>query len=236
MATFDFETNTRNTIHFGNIVHNRVPVLHQRLLRHFLSRLHISRAILHHELLEPELLDRSLFSTLHLSTTCHRSVHPLGIASLFSPSFSLTLSFQLIRCIISLVKCRIAFFVPSTYTITHRTDGTIKHYVKLLSIPHSSHQMILLRVHIHLEPLLLVRQRLHAEHTRLQLPALAPDHLPLALLRSLLRRQLPTSSPPRSPTAPRSASRAPASASPSAHAPDCPPTSAAASPPRPTPV
>ena len=93
----------------------------------------------------------------------------MGIAALFSPSFSLTLSFQLIRCIISLVKCRIAFFVPSTYTITHRTDGTIKHYVKPLSIPHSSHQMILLRVHIHLEPLLLVRQRLHAEQTRLQL-------------------------------------------------------------------
>lgn len=56
---------------------------------------------------------------------------------------------------------------------------------------YSTHQMILLCVDIHLKSLLLVGQALDAEQAALQLTVLIPDHLPLFLLRSLLRGQLP---------------------------------------------
>lgn len=81
-----------------------------------------------------------------------------------------------------------AFFVPSTYSITHRADGTIQHYMTHPPHPHTSHQMILRSVHTHLKPQPFVGQPFDPKQARHHLSPFGSDYFPFAFGGCFLRR------------------------------------------------
>ena len=175
-------------------MNHTIPMLNQRFLLHLPSCIQIAIAIHHHEFLKTAYFNHSLslINIIHpylpnqRATIGNRIIIFLHILRFHSLIPLNAMHHQLHE----VPHCLLCSLHIHHHALTRRNNQALPLSPGVHS--YSSHQVILLCVHIHLKPLLLIRQVLNAEQAGLQLAVLVADDLPLLLLRGFLRRQLST--------------------------------------------